>query len=188
MNKKIIGIVFCIFFIVNGVIPSLGTNISGVDSNLTKSYSEPVEITYVGGSMWTTGPIFKIIAEIDLISGPSSKIQQIDRILKRPKLRLLPFVLVKISDLEFSVTYKKNLFFLRLLSPSLTYATASLSVQDQHFIVNIAHTVTIKNFDGYFLSMRNLILHPARFIFVGFFDEAVVTDVPSTQSDFSFAI
>jgi len=178
MKYKIICLLFCVIIFTN---TTTAIKINKYPSSTDQHSTETVETLVLEGSMWTTGPILKLIAKVDLISGPPEKIQQIEKILKRPKLRILPFTIVKVSNLEFSVTYKRNLFFLRLLSPSLMYSSAVLSSQDQYFIVNIAHTIKVDNFDGYFLLIKNILLHPSRFIFIGFFDNLLVTSVPSTK-------
>lgn len=171
MKRQIIGAVFCIIIIV-GVPQVLGFQSNNSSNNLVVNNVETQRISFSDGAMWTEGPIKKWMAEITLIDGSPSEIERIEKILKRPKLRILPLIIIKVTDLDFSVTYKRNMIF---LMPSLTYSTVAGGFDTLEIIFNRDHTVVVDNLDGLFLFMKSLPLRASRFLFFGQFEEITIS-------------
>lgn len=171
MKKQIIGTVICIFLIIFTP-QAIGSEIYNKSNSLITNKIETQIIRATDGGMWTQGPIRKWIAEINLIDGVPSEIERIEKILNRPKLRILPFAIIKVTNLDFSVTYKRNMIF---LITSLTYSTAVAGFDTFEIIFNRAHTVTVNNLDGLFLFMKTLPLCPSRFLFFGLFEELTIS-------------
>jgi len=128
-------------------------------------------IQFQNGVMWTEGPFREWITEIDLIDGSPSEIERINKILDRPKIRLSPFAIVKVTNLDFSVTYNKKMLS---IFPILSYSTVALSGEENHYVHNDVHTVTVNGLEGYFLLMKTLPLRPAHFTFTGFYNELTI--------------
>ena len=141
-------------------------------SSVVGSEVNSQRISVMEGAMWTEGPIREWIAEIDLIDGSPSEVEQIENILNRPYLRILPFRFIKVSDLDFRVTYKRNSF---MLAPLLSYSTVAADFDGLEIVINRAHTVTVTNLDGFFVFIKTIPLRPARFFFFGQFEEITIS-------------
>lgn len=126
-----------------------------------------LKVIDLNGVMWTTGPISNRIAKINFIDGSADEIKEIKEVLNKPKLNSLPFGVIEVSNLTFSVTYKRRIFF---PWPSYIYSTQILSPIEDKFIMNKKHTITVKNLEGYFTSMINFPMRPCRFTFIGFYE------------------
>ena len=170
MKRKILPVTIC-FALIIFIPQTTGSNATpDIYTGLEQEITSPV-LQLQNGVMWTQGPIREWMTEIDLIDGAPSEIERINKILDRPKLRLLPFAIVKVTNLDFSVTYNKNMLF---VFPMLSYSTAVLSGIENHYIHNDAHTVTVNGLEGYFLLMKTMPLRPALFTFTGFYNEITI--------------
>lgn len=179
MSKKTMAITIMGMILFTGLTTVSAIEMKKVDKAECLSYEtaifsmlENFKTNDVNGVMWTTGPISKRISEINLIDGSADNIQQIEEVLDRPKLKSLPFAVIEVSNLTFSITYKRRIFF---PWPSYTYATSILNQTEDQFILGKKHTITVKNFEGNFISMINFPLRPCRFSFGGFYEEAIIT-------------
>jgi len=170
MKRQMLLVTICIAFII--LIPqTIGSDVTDDIYTVTKQGITSSVLQFPNGVMWTEGPFREWITEIDLIDGSPSEIERINKILNRPKFRLSPFAIVKVTNLDFSVTYKKNMLF---IFPVLAYSTAVLSAEENHYVHNDAHTVTVNDLEGYFLLMKTLPLRPAHFTFIGFYNELTI--------------
>ena len=170
MKRKTLPVIICFAFII--FIPQTIGSYATPDiyTGLEQEITPPV-IQFQNGVMWTEGPLREWMTEIDLIDGPPSEIERINKILDRPKLRLSPFAIVRVTNLDFSVTYNKKTLF---IFPLLAYSTVALSVEENHYVHNDAHTVTVNGLEGHFLLMKTMPLRPAHFTFVGFYNELTI--------------
>jgi hypothetical protein len=170
MKRQMLPVTICFAFII--FLPqTIGSDVTAdVYTGLEQEITYPL-IQLQNGVMWTEGPLREWMTEIDLIDGSPSEIERINKILDRPKFRLLPFAIVKITNLDFSVTYNRNMLF---IFPVLAYSTAVLSTEENHYIHNDAHTVTVNDLEGYFILMKTLPLRPAHFTFIGFYNELTI--------------
>jgi len=124
--------------------------------------------------MGTTGPIspFLRIAEIKLISGNSSQIQKIERLLNNRVLQLfLTEAHIMVRDLTFSVTYNRTIPSLPLFE-RFSYSTLVGKVNGT--LYNESHTVIVTELDGIFLLSKkkfvpNYGLRGRKFVYPAFF-------------------
>ena len=170
MKRKTLSIIIC-FALIISIPQTIGSDATTDMHTGLEQEIPPPALQLQNGVMWTQGPLREWMNEIDLIDGSPSEIERINKILHRPKFRLLPFAIVKVTSLDFSVTYNKNILF---VFPILSYSTAVLSGEENHFVHNDAHTVTVNGLEGYFVLMKTMPLRPALFIFSGFYNELTI--------------
>jgi len=204
MNKKIIGTILCISIMLIGSIPSIGAN-PLIDKNVggelvqkAIELTEDKNITFGEKFIITSGPIFKLYSDVELLDGNLTQMQIIQRNLDKKLFRFsrfLPFIFVPVFGLNFTVHYKKDLengsrFSYITVNASVVYDNETgevVNVTNHTIISNIIHKVNIENFTGLFIFQRaklydrNMPLGkrffiPAKFIFIGFCDN--VTYLP----------
>lgn len=178
MKKKLVGAIFCVFLIASGAVPVIGVNVTNFE-DLTERYLDVAannNTTYILG---TAGPISSFFTEITLHDGPSSQINKINRLVNRKVLHfLLPFAKVWVNDLNFTVSYKRDVLFniSRFSYGTILYDIENESVTNRTYIINTIHTVNVKGFTGFFILTRAKLrrLSPAYFVFSGEYEDILI--------------
>jgi hypothetical protein len=192
-----------------GAIPVTGMYIpEDLVSENTRSYLlEKVEdmaddnFTLPPEFVFTFGPVKKRITEFTVLDGPEDKTAKIEKLMNRRFVlfsRLLPFYMVTVIGMNFTMEYKKDV----RNGSRLTYASINCSiifnesgdpvnVSNLSYIRNDVHKIKVENFSGVFLFTRarlfrgflttsaHLFFIPARGIFTGYCDK--VTYLPVAQ-------
>ena len=134
-------------------------------------------------TLMTFGPISPLfnITKITLLNGSSSEIEKIERILNNRILQLiLPLTLIKCNNLDFSVSYLKNIPFFIPIIRHFSYCTTIYKDSNFPFnkdsIFGKSHTIEVDGFDGYFAFARLRLWKgsPALFSFSGNYDEVTI--------------
>jgi len=159
MKRKMLPVTIC-FALIIFIPQTIGSDATpDIYTGLEQEITPPV-LQFQNGVMWTEGPLREWMTEIDLIDGSPSEIERINKILDRPKFRLSPFAIVKVTNLDFSVTYNKKTLF---IFPLLAYSTVALSSEENHYVHNDAHTVTVNGLEGPFPLDENHAFTPSSF-------------------------
>ena len=128
----------------------------------------------------TSGPISPLfnITEITLFNGSSLEIEKIERILNNRILHFfLPLTYIECKDLDFSVSYHKNIPFFIPFVRHISYFTSLFEGLDFPFnnetIWGRNHTIYVEGFTGYFCfqRLRTWKISPAVFSFAGSYKE-----------------
>jgi hypothetical protein len=131
----------------------------------------------------TLGPIspFFNITQIILINGSSSEIQKIEKILNHRILHfILPLTYIECKDLDFSITYSKNVPFFIPFIRHISYFTSLFEGVEFPFnnetIWGKKHTILVEGFEGYFgfQRLRPWKISPAIFSFAGSYQEIAI--------------
>lgn len=201
MDKKIIGVIFCVFIITISVIPAIGNEIYQTNSEnnleLFKKIKEIADenVTFSNYIFITIGPLGKTISQVELLDGPDSQVTRIRSILNRVLLRIFPALPVMVNGLNFTVYYKKDIGLGSRYSYASVYAEpvfdengTFINLTNETILDNKIHKIKVENFTGLFLFYRtrfwkgllrsdtHLFFIPARFAFAGMCDN--VTEVP----------
>ena len=198
MKNKVIGAILCICIITIGTIPVVAAELKSIPEDITQDFpfvdeaikSLEENITFGDCFVITGGPVLKLYSNVDLINGSKIQTKLIERNLNRRLLRasiILPYVGILVSNLTFSVEYKKDIVKNK---SRFTYFTTNASViYDENgtyqnvtnlsIIRNDPHKVTVENFTGLFIFMKarlfvlraplgTKLYQPAKFAFAGF--------------------
>jgi hypothetical protein len=179
--KKIVGltIILCMVLTYNGV------SVSSHEINEENFFKiEEIKVNNESQIYFTsTGPLALRITKITLLDGEPNQIQKLERIINMRILHYLrPFTIVPISDLNFSITYRRDLLFNR---PKFSFATGvfeqvSENETESLLLTNIEHTAIVKEFNGFFLYSRahlfrlRPVYHSARFMFFGSCEDTTI--------------
>ncbi len=195
MNKKIIGVIFCMSIITVGVIPAMGVP-SFLDEYpelkpYVEEFLESYDVNYSENTGIISGPVLKTFTNVELLNGSAGQMNLINRYLSRKLLRpmaILRNVPIFVENLSFTVEFKRNVrnnsrFSYFSINYTVTVDENGMyNMTDWTSIGNEPHTVTIENMTGFFIFFRvrafNLLAPlfrkfywPASFGFVGFYDK-----------------
>ncbi|MCK5260624.1 MAG: hypothetical protein KAJ44_00410 [Thermoplasmatales archaeon] len=177
MRKQLIKIVAIDLLIMISVFSSvvLADRVDFVNE-IAKKCLDEVMIDENETSVITYGPILPSlnIVEINFDKGVSSQIQKIEQVLNNRILHfIIPSIFIICTDLDFNVTYNKNISMLLPFIRRFSYFTTVFNKSDFAFnnktIYGESHTIIIKGFNGFFIFIRghSPTLNPANFVFVG---------------------
>jgi hypothetical protein len=184
MKKNVVGISILLTLL---ILTSLSCVVSAKGINYYYEISEKIfdniESEENETNLGTFGPVSPLfnISKITLLNGSASEIEKIERILKNRILQLiLPLTIIKCNDLDFSVSYLKNVPFFLPIIRHLSYGTTIY--KDFHFpfnkdsILGKSHTIVVDGFNGYFTFARLRIIKgsPALFAFSGNYDNVTI--------------
>lgn len=203
MKLKIIGAVLCIFILSFSAIPALEVSYvknynRDTDENFEKNpVAEDGNKTFGNYSIYTRGPVLKTYTEVELLNGSFFQMKLIDRNLNRRLFRfsiLLPSIIIPVKNLDFTVTYKKDIGNNSRYSINTTIWE---NVYDENGTLvnittietfdNVMHTISIQNYSGVFIFQRvklfapreqmdKKILRSARFMFNGWCDNFTIIE------------
>lgn len=175
MQRKIIGVLFCMFLLTISAIPTLGISIpSNYYKDEIEKYSALTDVRNETGKVgfWTFGPHRRIISKISFLNGSKTDLLKIKFILRRNLLpRILPFTNVMVFDsVDFTVEYKRTLL-LGNLSPFFYCTTfddnfSGNMINSTRFF-NRKHAVKVEDFTGVIGVFRRFLYMPPHFLIVG---------------------
>ena len=184
MKKNLVGISIILTLLILACF-SCVVSAKGINYNyeLSEKIFNNIESDENETILMTVGPISPLfnITKITLLNGSSSEIEKIERILKNRILQLiLPLTLIKCNNLDFSVSYLKNVPFFIPIIRHLSYYTTIYKISHFPFnkdsIFGKSHTIVVNGFDGYFAFARLRLWKgsPALFSFSGNYDEVTI--------------
>jgi len=200
MTKKVIISIFCIFLLLTCVLPVLAhSEVVILDDSLKifdkidNSVNE--NTTLKKYAIATIGPVFKKYSQVKILDGAFLKVKRIERNLNRRLVRasaILPFFLINVEKISFTLYYKKDLNNNSRFSYATLFGEAVYDEQGNYvdttnetFIHNRINKILVENFTGYFIFFRirafrlvpflnmTRFFTPAQFIFTGFADNVV---------------
>lgn len=210
MNKKIIGVIFCVCIFFFGSIPALGFNpidnleIDPVIDKKIDNLFEEANITFGDIFCLTNGPASKIYSKVELLKGLENQMNKINRVLNRKILRPLIFlrqIPIFVENLSFTIEFKRDIkdrsrftYFTTNTSVKWNETTGEFEgfdIKNFSHILNKAHKIKIENMTGLFIFQRFILFdknqpifwkffHPAKFIFIGFCEKITYFDILST--------
>ena len=184
MKKKLIGILFVLTLV---ILTTLCGTVSANRINYVFEISE--ELFYHINSdenetnILTLGPIspFFNITEITLINGSSSEIKKIERLLNSRLLQLIhPLTYIECNDLDFTVSYIKNVpFFIPIIRHLSYFTTLYVGLNfpfNNKTIWGKKHIIIVEGFDGYFgfQRLRPWKVAPTLFCFSGSYKDITI--------------
>jgi hypothetical protein len=127
------------------------------------------------------GPINSQYTDIELIDGPSSKIDRIENMLNGLITRfILPFAFIYAENITFEIKFKKEPLYDNSRFSYITFwgDFVNNSMENVTFVFNTKHTVSVTNLTGFFLvtKARPLRFTPSYFFIVGIYDKLLVTE------------
>ena len=187
MKKKLAGMaLLCILLLSGSLVSAIEINIPIEDIEDMGDTIDIDEITIDNNQtrtiLVTNGPIARRLTGISLTNGSNSQIQQIQRIINRRILQFIrPLAIIPVSDISFSITYRRNIISPRSGFSFQTTTTDYVngSITNTITVRNERHTVIVEDFTGFFYSLRGrpirpLKLRPASFGFVGSCESAII--------------
>ena len=208
MNGKAISVILCISIMIIGAIPVTGMYVpEDLESEEARSYVlEKAQdladdnFTLPSKFIMTFGPVSKRITEFTALDGPEEKIVKIEKLMNKKFVlfsKILPFYMVTVFGMNFTIEYKKDV----RNGSRLSYASVNCSVifnetdepvniTNFSYIRNDIHKIKVENFSGTFMFTRGRFFRgllasthwffiPARGIFAGYCDK--VTYLPVLQ-------
>jgi len=184
MRKKTISISLVVCILIFTTFSSLGSaKKPNYSLEITEKLLANIQSNGNETNIITIGPVspFFNITEITLINGSSSEIENIQRILNNRILHfILPLTYIECKDLDFSISYSKNIPFFIPFIRHVSYFTSLFEGVDFPFnnetIWGKKHTIFVEGFDGYFVfhRLRPWKISPAIFSFAGSYKEVTI--------------
>ena len=180
MKKKLVFSILCIFLLAGSTTSVIGMKIekSNVADVLTKTIdyldiddeNETIPICMI------YGPTTSLYTEIELIDGSESDISRLNRLFNKiiPRF-IIPLAILFIENLTFKVSFKREPLADNSRFSYITFwgDYVNGTFENESYIVNTIHTVTVTNFTGIFLRYRAkpLRLTPSYFVFIGEYEK-----------------